>query len=217
MSEYTDLITPEHAEKPKFFALVDMSTSAISSIRDLQLSYIDTYDLDSAEGAQLDVIGLWVGISRNVAVPISGVYFSFDTVGLGFDQGVWKGPFDPDTGITSLPDDTYRILIRAKIGANRWDGSMAGWKAIIDQVFPPETGIFAQDNGDMTMTVVIAGTPPSALFVALLTGGYLPLKPEAIGIAFYFVNSNPGTPAFGFDAENDLVSGFDVGSWVVPA
>lgn len=217
MSEYTDRITAEHADKPKFVALVDGITGDISGIRDFDLSLVDAFDLDLAEGTQLDAVGAWVGISRNVAVPIAGVYFSFDVAGLGFDQGVWKGPFDPDTGLITLPDDTYRILIRAKIGANRWDGSMAGWKAIIDQVFPPETGIFVQDNGNMTMTVVIAGTPPSALFVALLTGGYLPLKPEAIGVAYYFVNSNPGSPAFGFDAENDLISGFDVGSWVIPA
>jgi len=217
MSEYTDRITAEHADKPKFVALVDGITSDISAIRDFDLSLVDSFDLDLAEGAQLDAVGAWVGISRNVAVPIAGVYFSFDIAGLGFDQGVWKGPFDPDTGLTTLPDDTYRILIRAKIGANRWDGSMAGWKAIIDQVFPASSNIFVQDNGDMTMTVVIAGAPPSALFVALLTQGYLPLKPEAIGVAYYFVNSVPGVPAFGFDSENDLVSGFDVGAWVIPA
>lgn len=217
MSEYTDRITPEHADKPKFVALVDGITMDVSSIRALELSLVDSFDLDTAEGAQLDVIGQWVGISRNVKTPIVGVYFSFDTAGLGFDQGVWKGPFDPDTGLTILPDDTYRILIKAKIGANRWDGSMPGWKAIIDQIFPPETNIFVQDNGDMTMTVVVAGVVPSALFLALLTGGYLPLKPEAIGVAYYLVNSVPGSPVFGFDAENDYVSGFDVGSWAIPA
>ncbi len=217
MSEYTDRITPEHADKPKFVSLVDGITMDVSAIRDLELSLVESCGLDIAQGAQLDVIGQWVGISRNVKTPIVGVYFSFDTAGLGFDQGVWKGPFDPDTGLTILPDDTYRILIKAKIGANRWDGSMAGWKAIIDQIFPPETNIFVQDNGDMTMTVVVAGVIPSALFLALLTGGYLPLKPEAIGVAYYLVTSTPGAPVFGFDTENEFISGFDVGSWAIPA
>lgn len=217
MSEYTDRITSEHADKPKFVALVDGITLDVSSIRNMELGLVDKFDLELAIGAQLDIIGEWVGISRNVNTSISGVYFSFDTPGLGFDQGVWKGPFDPDTGITVLPDDTYRILIRAKIGANRWDGTMPGWKAIIDQVFAPETNIFVQDNGDMTMTVVVAGVIPSALFLALLTGGYLPLKPEAIGIAYYLVTSVPGSPVFGFDTQNDFISGFDSGSWATPA
>lgn len=217
MNDYTKRITPEHADSPKFVALVDATTGDIASIRDMESGLVQAFDLDTAIGAQLDAVGEWVGISRKINTPIAGVYFSFDTAGVGFDQGIWKGPFDPDTGITTLPDDTYRILIRAKIGANRWDGSMAGWKAIIDQVFPPETNIFAQDNGDMTMTVVVAGEPPSALFLALLTEGYLTLKPEAIGVAFYFVNSVPGIPAFGFDADTTTVGGFDVGAWTVPA
>ncbi|MCZ5716426.1 hypothetical protein O5585_27680, partial [Escherichia coli] len=29
--------------------------------------------------------------SRVVSQPISGVYFSWDTDGLGYDQGVWQG------------------------------------------------------------------------------------------------------------------------------
>ncbi|MGC7970039.1 DUF2612 domain-containing protein, partial [Salmonella enterica] len=68
------------------------------------------FDLDQAIGVQLDAVGEWVGISRNITVPLAGVYFSFDIAGLGFDQGVWKGPFDPDTGLTTLDDDTYRLL-----------------------------------------------------------------------------------------------------------
>lgn len=211
---YTDRITSEHADKPNYMALVAAITGDFSGTRDQLLDFVALFDLDSAVGAQLDVIGEWVGIGRGVAVPISGVYFSFDIDGLGFDQGVWKGPFDPDTGITELPDDIYRILIRAKIGANRWDGSMAGWKAIVDQVFAPETDIFVQDNGDMTMTVVVAGVPPTALFLALLTEGYLPLKPEAIGVVYYLVSSLPG-PAFGFDSSDQYISGFDVGSWAI--
>src|ERR1700754_92931 len=141
MSEYTDRITSEPADKPNYMAVVAAITGDFSGTRDELLDFVALFDLDQAMGVQLDVIGEWVGIGRGVSVPIPSVYFSFDIVGLGFDQGVWKGPFDPDSGITLLPDDIYRILIRAKIGANRWDGSMAGWKAVIDQVFnstPPQ-------------------------------------------------------------------------------
>lgn len=214
MSAYTDRIPPENAKKPKFVALVDDTTGNFAGIQDLETNLIQYFDLDTAVGVQLDTIGEWVGIGREVSVPIAGVYFSFDISGIGFDQGVWKGPFDPDTGITSLPDDIYRVLIRAKIGANRWDGSMAGWKAIVDQVFPPETRIAVQDNGDMTITVIIAGTLPSALQIALIENGYLPLKPEAIGVR-YTMTSVDGTPGFGFDVNNSYIAGFDTGAWTI--
>jgi hypothetical protein len=97
-------------------------------------SFIPKFDLDQAAGDQLDIIGLWVGVGRRVKTPPIGVYFSLDIVSVGFDQGVWQGPFDPSMGITLLDDDTYRLLIRAKIGANHWDGTLASTKASRDHI-----------------------------------------------------------------------------------
>lgn len=210
--DYTTLIPPLHADKPKFRALVSAITGSFDAQRQEAAGLYQYFDLDTAIGAQLDAVGLWVGIGRNINTPITGVYFSLDIAGVGLDQGVWKGPFDPDNGISVLPDDTYRILIKAKIGANHWDGSMDQWKAIVQQVFPPDTLIFAQDNGDMTMTVGVAGNQPSALFIALLKGGYLPLKPEAIGIK-YAIDTVNNTAIFGLDSSTPYVSGLDVGAW----
>lgn len=170
------------------------------------------FDLDQAIGAQLDVVGLWVGIGRRVNTPLSGVYFSLDTSGVGFDQGVWKGPFDPDSGVVELDDDAYRILIRAKIGANRWDGTLSGSKGILDLVFSSDTYVFLQDNQDMSMTIGVAGEPPSAIALALLTGGYIPIKPEGVRVDYYIVTT-ADAPLFGFDISNQYVSGFDQGSW----
>lgn len=61
-----------------------------------------------------------------------------DVNDLGFDQGAWKGPFDPDNGITTLDNEAYRTLLRAKIGANHWDGTLESSKAILDLVFNPD-------------------------------------------------------------------------------
>ena len=57
-----------------------------------------------------------------------------------------------------------------------------------------------------------AGAPPSALFLALLTGGYIPLKPEGVRISYYVIPSQEG-PLFGFDVQNHYISGFDSGLW----
>ena len=165
------------------------------------------FDVDVAVGVNLDIVGLWIGVGRKIATPISGVYFSFNIDGLGFNQGVWKGEFDPDTGLTSLDDETYRLLLRAKIGANHWDGTLGASKAILDSIFanitatgtPYDSGGFGEgpyggesgstilsikDNQDMTMTIVVSGVPPSALFLALLTGGYIPIKPAGVTVDY---------------------------------
>lgn len=217
ISDYTGLVTSEHADKPKFMATVSALAQCFVDLQNVELSIPFAFDLDQAVGVQLDAVGEWVGITRNVNTPLTGVYFSFDTAALGFDQGVWKGPFDPDTGVVSLDDDTYRLLIRAKIGANNWDGTLGSSAAILNSIFGGGTYVFIQDNGDMSITYGIAGNVPSALFLALLRGGYIPLKPEAVHINGYYVTSNPGGPLFGFDVENNLISGFDVGAWGVTA
>lgn len=212
ISDYLGLITSEHSDKPKFMATVQAVLQPLVDVINAAQGLPADFDLDVAIGAQLDAVGLWVGISRNVKTPLAGVYFSLDIDGIGFDQGVWKGPFDPDSGVVSLDDETYRILLRAKIGANHWDGTLGASKAILDLVFSGATHVFIQDNQDMSMTIGVSGAPPTPLSLALLTGGYIPIKPEGVRVDYYIVTSVDG-PLFGFDVTNEYISGFDQGSW----
>ncbi|WP_371355601.1 DUF2612 domain-containing protein [Pseudomonas chlororaphis] len=212
IKDYTGKITSEHSDKPKYMAMVEAISQCFLDTNITASSLSSVFDLDDAVGVQLDDIGLWVGISRNVRTLLSGVYFSIDVDGLGFDQGVWQGPFDPDSGVTRLDDDTYRVLIKARIGANRWDGTMEQSKEILDLVFSAGAFAFIQDNQDMTMTVCVVGASPSALEIALLVGGYIPIKPQSVGIDYYIISTEDG-PLFGFDVTNQYIAGFDQGSW----
>lgn len=216
ISKYTGRVTSEHNQQPDFIAVVEALAQPMVDLQNLLGSMPGKFDLDSAVDAQLDDVGAWVGISRNINTPLTGVYFSFDTAGVGFDQGNWKGPFDPDSGLTRLDNDTYRLAIRAKIGANHWDGMLESSKAILDSIFGGGTFVFIQDNQDMSMTIGVAGEVPSAVFLALLKGGYIPLKPEGVRVDYTIVTSVDGAPIFGFDISNNLVAGFDVGTWGTP-
>lgn len=212
---YLALIAPEHAQKPNFLASV---TAAIQPFAD-QISVLSTFptlwDIDNAVGDQLDTIGEWVGQSRNLAVPLTGVYFSFGVAGLGFGQGTWQGEFDPTSGLVSLPDDAYRTLLKAKIGNNHWDGSIEAAYAFLDPLFPGDSTII-QDNQDMSMLLGIIG--PNALTAvetALLENGYLDVKPAGVRINGYVSPSVPNAPFFGFGVENSTISGFGVGGWAI--
>lgn len=216
VSDYTGLVTSEHSDKPKFMAMIAAVAQCFVNQQDVLESVIEAFDLDEAEGVQLDTLGEWIGISRNISTPISGVYFSLDAAILGFDQGVWQGPFDPSSGIVSMDDATYLLILRAKIAANHWDGTIGSAATILDSIFGSSTYVFIQDNQDMSMTVGLSGNLPSALFVALFGGGYIPLKPEGV-LANYVVTSVNGDPCFGFDVENPYISGFDVGAWAIAA
>jgi len=215
VDDYTGLITSEHNQKPKFMATVGALVQGHADLTNALQAMPGAFDLDAAVGVQLDAVGQWVGITRNVATPLTGVYFSLDVDGLGFDVGVWQGPYDPDSGITSLDDDTYRLLIRAKIAANSWDGTLGGSARILQIIFPASSGtkIFIVDNGDMSIDIAISGAIPSLLFLALLFGGYIPIKPEGVHINGYYVTTEYGSPLFGFDVDNDYIGGFDRGAW----
>jgi hypothetical protein len=216
-SDYTALIAPEHAGAPKYMAWIAFLGQCFADEQNFLLSVPAAYDLDTAVGVWLDAVGQWAGITRNVTEPIAGVYFSFGIAGVGFGQGVWKGPLDPATGVISLDDETYRLLIRAKIGANHWDGTMAGSQAILAQIFSASvstsgTYVFIDDNQDMSITIGISGQIPSALFLALLSGGHIPIKPATVH-ASYEVTSVNGAPIFGFGVQNNYISGFGSGAW----
>lgn len=215
VSDYTGLITSQHATKQKFMATVKaLVQPAVDNQNVLAFLASHCFDLDEAVGVQLDQIGLWVGRSREVQIPLSGVYFSLDTVNLGFDQGNWQGPFDAATGVTLLDDTTYRALLRAKIIMNHWDGSAVQAASAINKLFGSSPGTFAtvQDNQDMTMTVGVSGVVPSAALISMLQNGEFDVQPVGVGIN-YLITSVNTTALFGFDVETSAIAGFDVGSW----
>lgn len=210
---YFPLITSQHADKPRYMGLVDAWTRPFFESQEALDAMARAFDVDSAVGVQLDQVGLWVGVSRVLHTALEGVYFSLDIPGVGFDEGVWKGRFDPDTGLTSLPDDQFRLLIKTRIAANQWDGTIEGAYRVWDTIFADiGSVIFIQDNQDMSMIIGIAGIPLNAVSRALLTGGYIPLKPEGVRVNFYAIGTEPG-PLFGFDIHNEALAGFDTGQW----
>lgn len=209
---YLELITSEHNDKPKFMATVEISIGVYNRIQEVLSTMVPAFDLDDSVGSQLDDIGKWVGVSRNINTPLSGIYFTWGgAASVGWSSGIWQGAFSPTSGITSLPDDVYRTLIRAKIAANRWPGTIPSAYDIWAEVFPNSI-IIIQDNQDMSMIIGVVGTPLDILTQSLLTGGYIPLKPEGVRIAYYAVPVD-SNPIFAWGTEGDGVAGWGEGSW----
>lgn len=215
MSIYTALITSQHADKSRFMATVALTTDPFVANQAVLQSLPGAFDLDTAIGVQMDAVGLWAGISRQIKTPLTGVYFAWDTAGVGWDQGYWKRQFDPDQGVTSLLDEPYRLLLRATIALNRWNGQIDTAAAAIAPLFPANA-IYIQDNQNKTMTVAVGGPVLDVVSAALLTGGYLALKPATVRINYVFTSAPPAA-VFGFDADNAFLGGWDHGAWAQDA
>ena len=211
-TDYTYLITSQHNDKPKFVAMTSSDVEAYVEIENILLEIPSYYDVDIAIGSSLDVIGEWVGASRRLPIPITGVYFEWDSTALvGWNSGSWQGEFDPTTGLTSLPDDSYRKYIKAKIAANKWDGTIENAYDVWIEIFA-DSAIIIQDNQDMSMVVGVSGTKLGAIDQALLTGGYIGLKPVGVNVAYFAITNTDGA-LFGWDTDTAFLSGWDSGQW----
>jgi uncharacterized protein DUF2612 len=213
VQDYLDLVTSEYEEQPDFMATVAFKVSLQVQVQSLMASMIPIFDLGLPPvGNQLDIIGQWAGVSRQVAIPISGVYFTWDDVAAdGWDFGIWQ-QVPPTTTLQALPDDVYLTLIQARIAANQWDGTTEGAYKIWSTVFP-QFEILINDHCNMTYDLAIIGGIVDSLTLALITGGYIPLRPEGIEIANYYVSVDTN-PAFAWDSENEFLQGWDQGSWL---
>ena len=177
--DYTTLITSEHRDKPNFVATVAATCNQVSAIVDVALSLQNLFDLDTAVGEQLDQIGLWIGASRRLAVPIN-VFFSWDTQGLGWNEGQWNGQFQAETQLVVLDDEPYRLLLKVVARANHWDGTLVQYQEIMQMAFP-DNFFAATDNQDMTMSIGLYGPPLSQVLYAMLNGGPLSkIKPAGV-------------------------------------
>lgn len=212
VQNYLDLLPSASIDKAKFVATLSALLQPFVDAQGTADGMPTAFDIDSAVGPQLDAVGVRVGLSRVLAVPIAGVYFSIDVAGLGLDQGVIQGAGDPNDALTSLDDETYRAVLKLKVGANKWDGTLAQAQQFLSNLAGAGTYIFMQDNFDMTVTIGISGIVPSRLFVSLLTQMASWIKPATVAISAIIVTSENGAPIFGIDVENNYIAGLDTGA-----
>lgn len=192
VQDYLDLITSEHQGQPKYAAFLSIFLQGQVDLMNLYSTMPGLFDIDLAVGAQLDAIGVRVGQSRLIPVPLTNVYFAWDTDFLGWDQGVWQGPFDPDTGMLMLSDEAYRKLLKAVIASNQWDGTSPGAYAVWAAAFG-EGMIQLKDNQNMTIDVTWVGPEPDAVTIALLQSGNFLLKPAGVDVNQIFLRQRDGT------------------------
>ena len=215
LTKYTELIANQHKGAARFVETIELSAIWFVALQNLISSMPKEFDIDEAVGVQLDQIGLWVGQKRSVKIPLTGVYFTWGSSdpNEGWGLGAWKGQFDPDTGIVSLNDDDYRFLLKAKIAANHWDGTVPRAYEVWNDLFGDD--VIIQDNQDMSMSLGITNPNLSAVMRSLLSNGYLQLKPQGVRINYYFVvpPASEGAKIFAWGAQSSVLGGWGESAW----
>ncbi|WP_342754037.1 DUF2612 domain-containing protein [Pantoea sp. MBD-2R] len=182
--KYTELITNYH-RKPLFVEHVDLISRPQSELSASLSGLLSALDIDSAAGAQLDILGEWIGRNRKITAPIEDYFFTLDSSTLGFGYGTWKNRYDPESGAINVDDEDYRTMLRAKIGANGWDGTTETLPKVLQSIYPKgDISLSFTDNQNMSITVYVNGNTVSNITKEIIKQGYLAVKPAGVSVIY---------------------------------
>lgn len=178
---YLALVTSEYRMATNFLANLTSSIQLFEDVMTCNGLMTEAFDLGSAAGVQLDVLGQIAGVSRTVN-------------------------FQPSDSVSPVLDDTtYRILIQATIAANQWKGTQSELYPIWQTLFPGGS-IVIQDEQNMSCVIILSGVFTS-IVQDLITNGYIVPRPEGVNYSYTFST----LPVFGTDESNAFIAGVDVG------
>ena len=223
---YANLLIFQYRSKPKARETVKMGVDIYMGDNVLfQLQ--DILDIDTAEGAPLDIIGKILGCPRAVQGIYTDLkYFQYylDENSIGFStvgnptNGTFKTIRNYNLSKYSLLDEDYRFLLKFKAAVNVMKGSMAGIDEVLWNIFNGD--VLLKNNQDLTITYLVSSEHTPATLAAKQLGYYR--APEGIGANYVLKVPSP-SHIFGFNRKgiiNNTVVGYSTknhrqkGTWL---
>jgi hypothetical protein len=194
-SPYANFITSEHNQKLNFMALVATLCGSVYDATLATQSLVPAFDLNTAVGAQLDVIGLWIGQPRIIPGILIAGYFGFSELSSGLPDGL-QLPFGElssasiggiffelggtAAATTTLTDPQYLTILKARIARNQSNGTLSALEGALFFIFG--AGCKVVDNGTRSLAITVS-TPISPVDQSLITGLDILPRPAGIGIS----------------------------------
>lgn len=132
IDSYKNLVPTNNYNKPKYMGYLDAILSPIIHMGAIVETVGHAFDVQSARGEQLDIIGELVGISRLLPTP-------------------------PTVGDRMMNDDEYLMCIMMKIAQNEWDGTNESAARLYNNVLGSRFNIYFTDNQNMSVDIIISG------------------------------------------------------------
>ena len=138
----------QYRDKPKAFEWIGINGDLGNEIEAAYQDIASSYDIDTANTNELDILGRIVGINRSFESKIIIDAFLFGASQFGAAQ------FRPGSGVAiqDLNNDAYRLLLRAKISKNTNDATLDGIINALDFIVET-TGIVIDDPEDMSFSI----------------------------------------------------------------
>lgn len=185
---YLDLVTSEHSTKPKYMAWLSVLLTPLIDAIKLNEDVKKAFDLNTAIGAQLNIIGKWLEQPRQV-------------------------DFQPTDGSSSvLNDNYYRTVLKAKVVKNQWKGTISNFYSFWNVLFKGQPlQIYLVDNQDMEPVAIIRSSSVDQMMQDLIANNYIVPKPAGLGLTVRRIDSDTTFGFFGTE-----FTGFDTGTFWTP-
>lgn len=192
---YRKLLTSEYKTRPRLTSWLLWLLSEGLTYNSVLNELLEAFNLDTAVGQQLDTLGKIAGVGRT----------------LSFYPSDGSGPV--------MDDETYRLVIKARLIQNLWKGTLdelySAWGVLFPGIDLQIQDLQTQGPGDaMTYNVVISGDFTS-LMRELIVNGYIVPKPEGVRINNLLITDTTGKPLFAYDLNDADFSGYTA-HWAEP-
>lgn len=190
---YVGLLIIQYYNKSKAQATINAFVTPV--VADLIYTQVENaFDLQSAVGAQLDILADYLGAFRSIPAFVSTVtyfeltaYSSSPVANTGF--GLYTSPTDPidywiqyttNAGVFVLTDPLLQQLIQYLAALYALDYTNSDIDALLVNFFGGYVKL--TDNGNMTITYTHSHTDPSIFFAIVNSLNKLP-RPSGVGIS----------------------------------
>ena len=184
VENYINLLTSEHINRKNFISYNLSYLNKVKSACSVFDSFYEKFDIDKAEGDQLDKIASYFNLSRSVS--------------------------NSDTTIPDkLSDEDFRIYIKSVAIFKNWDGTLGQIKERFLQLFPGSIFVI-KDNQDMSIEYEIINPTYSDVVGELIVSGFIIPKPSGVKVVYTQIKGY----VFGYDESTDAIRGYDEGYWL---
>lgn len=169
-------IYAQYRDKPKAVAWLRINGELANDLEEAYQGVSGSYNIDDATTYELDVLGRIVGIGRSFEGVIEYSSSQFGRSQFGRNQ------FQPTQGVTDqdLNNDTYRLLIKAKIAKNTSDATIDSIILALRLIVETDN-IELIDNEDMSFEVVFDSL--TVLEKTVLSSFDIIPKPQGVNIS----------------------------------
>ena len=203
---YVNLLVIQYGNKDKFKSTVRTVVDQFV-VENIPYEIRNAFNIDTAVGAQLDILGKYIGINRfyqgQNLLPSAFGFVSYGNTAASTQKGFSNyTDFDTKDGYTlaykdvlsgnlGLGDDDYRVILKLKILQNTNDHSHKSIDDGLAMFFGDS--VRADSSGDMTMDYFVP-SDLTAIMSTAIQKKVLP-KPMGVGIRYLILEKNT---LFGF-------------------